>query len=163
MYHLVISVKQHFLVFPSSQCVVVSVWLQKEKKLAATSSDLYHRNSAKSERLKKEDKDNSIGRRLSDNEEIDEAPESAHVKRTAQEDFDPEAFMLRRSMPWTDGRNEGLYFVAFVADLRAFEVQMLRMSGNEDGIRDAIFEYTKPVSGNYFWCPPIGENGKIKL
>ena len=33
-------------------------------------------------------------------EEIDEAPETSHVKRTAQEDFEPPAFMLRRSMPW---------------------------------------------------------------
>ena len=34
-----------------------------------------------------------------DDPEIDEAPESAHVKRTAQESFDPEAFILRASMP----------------------------------------------------------------
>jgi putative iron-dependent peroxidase len=43
--------------------------------------------------------DNAIGRHISDNEEFAEAPETAHVKHAAQESFDPEAFMLRRSMP----------------------------------------------------------------
>jgi putative iron-dependent peroxidase len=41
--------------------------------------------------------DDIIGRRKSDNVEFDSAPASAHVKRTAQESFDPEAFVLRRS------------------------------------------------------------------
>ena len=109
--------------------------------------------------MSEDEKDNCIGRRLSDNEEIDDAPESAHVKRTAQEDFEPEAFLVRRSMPWTDGLSEGLNFVAFTADLRSYEVQMTRMSGAEDGIRDALFRFTKPVSGNYFWCPPVSKDG----
>ena len=45
-----------------------------------------------------------IGRHIADNEEIDDAPQTAHVKRTAQESFEPEAFVLRRFMPW---RNAG--------------------------------------------------------
>ena len=44
--------------------------------------------------------DHIIGRRRSDNEEIGDAPESAHVKRTEQESFDPHAIVLRRSMPF---------------------------------------------------------------
>ncbi|MDE2427447.1 MAG: Dyp-type peroxidase, partial [Burkholderiales bacterium] len=35
------------------------------------------------------EQDLMIGRRKSDNEELDDAPESAHVKRTAQESFEP--------------------------------------------------------------------------
>ncbi len=31
----------------------------------------------------------------------------------ATENFDPEAFMLRRSMPWAEGLAGGLNFVAF--------------------------------------------------
>jgi putative iron-dependent peroxidase len=46
------------------------------------------------------EQDHAVGRRRSDNEELDDAPESAHVKRTAQESFEPEAFVVRRSMPW---------------------------------------------------------------
>ena len=113
------------------------------------------------DRMSQGEKDESIGRRLSDNEEFD-APESAHVKRTAQEDFDPEAFILRRSMPWSDSESEGLNFVCFGKSFDAFEAQMIRMSGQEDGIRDAIFKFTKPISGHYFWCPPMRDKG-LKL
>ena len=108
--------------------------------------------------LAQDEQDNIIGRRLSDNKELDNAPESAHVKRTAQESFDPEAFVLRRSMPWSDIQREGLVFVAFGKDTTAFSAQLNRMSGNEDGIADSIFRFTRPVSGAYFWCPPVKNN-----
>lgn len=103
-----------------------------------------------------------IGRRLSDNEELDDAPESAHVKRTAQESFDPEAFVVRRSMPWADAGGEGLMFVAFGRSLDAFEAQMRRMVGEDDGIVDALFRFSRPVTGGYYWCPPL-TGGKLDL
>ena len=103
-------------------------------------------------------RDNIIGRRLSDNEELDDAPASAHVKRTAQESFDPEAFVLRRSMPWADAGGEGLMFVAFGKSLDAYEAQMRRMAGLEDGIVDGLFRFSRPLSGSYFWCPPVAGN-----
>ena len=53
------------------------------------------------------ERDDIIGRRLDDNEELEDAPESAHVKRTAQESFEPEAFVVRQSMPWSDRDGEG--------------------------------------------------------
>jgi putative iron-dependent peroxidase len=102
-----------------------------------------------------EERDNIIGRRVSDNEELPDAPDSAHVKRTAQEDFEPEAFVVRRSMPWADADREGLAFVAFGASLDAFEAQLTRMSGLEDGTADALFRFSRPVTGAYFWCPPV--------
>ncbi|MBS0324736.1 MAG: Dyp-type peroxidase [Proteobacteria bacterium] len=105
--------------------------------------------------LPRSEQDDAIGRRRDDNEELDDAPESAHVKRTAQESFSPEAFILRRSMPWTEGRSGGLLFVAFGHTLDAFEVQMRRMAGLEDGIVDALFRFSRPVSGGYYWCPPV--------
>jgi len=101
------------------------------------------------------EQDNTIGRRISDNSEIDEAPESAHVKRTAQEDFSPEAFVLRRSMPWSDGDQAGLIFVAFGSSVVAYEALLKRMTGSEDGITDALFKFTHPVDGSYYWCPPM--------
>ncbi len=114
------------------------------------------------ESLSQDERDNIIGRRLRDNEELDDAPISAHVKRTAQESFDPEAFVLRRSMPWADLFGEGLMFVAFGKTLDAFEAQLGRMAGQEDGIVDGLFRFSRPVSGSYFWCPPI-LNGKLDL
>lgn len=103
-----------------------------------------------------------IGRRAESNEEIEDAPEFAHVKRTAQEDFDPPAFMVRRSMPWASATQEGLEFIAFVENLDRFEVMMRKMVGHEDGIVDGLFTFSRPVTGGYYWCPPV-KNGRIDL
>ena len=29
------------------------------------------------------------------------------------------------------------------------------MTGVEDGVSDALFRFTRPVTGAYFWCPPL--------
>lgn len=105
------------------------------------------------------EQDNIIGRRLSDNEELDDAPESAHVKRTAQESFEPEAFIVRRSVAWADERGAGLAFVALGYSFDAFEVQLRRMSGLEDGVIDGLYRFSRPLSGGYYWCPPLTEAG----
>ena len=106
-----------------------------------------------------EEQDDVIGRRKSDNEELAEAPETAHIKRTAQEDFEPEAFVVRRSMPWADAGHEGLVFVAFGRSFDAFGRLLRHMVGADDGQVDALFSFTTPVSGSYFWCPPLGKSG----
>jgi putative iron-dependent peroxidase len=106
--------------------------------------------------------DATIGRRRSDNEEIEDAPESAHVKRTAQEGFEPEAFLLRRSMPWVEDLQVGLMFVAFGASFEPFEALAENMLGLRDGVVDALFDFTQPVSGDYYWCPPL-QNGGLDL
>ena len=108
------------------------------------------------------EQDHAIGRRKSDNQEINDAPMSAHVKRTAQETFEPPAFVVRRSMPWADETGEGLVLVAFGESFRPFEALLRRMVGADDGIPDALFTFTRPISGNYFWCPPM-HKGKLDL
>lgn len=123
-----------------SSFVAVQQWLHDLDRFDAMSADA---------------QDNSIGRHKQGNEEIDGAPPSAHVKRTAQESFDPEAFILRRSMPWATDQQAGLMFVAFGQSFAAFEALLHRMVGADDGIVDALFSFTRPVSGSYFWCPPM--------
>lgn len=71
--------------------------------------------------------------------------------------FSPQAFVLRRSMPWADGNAGGLNFVAFGKSFDAFEAQLKRMVGAEDGVTDALFKFTRPVTGSYFWCPPMAK------
>ena len=114
------------------------------------------------EAMSAKEQDDSIGRRKRDNVELDRAPLSAHVKRTAQESFTPEAFVVRRSMPWADATRAGLVFVAFGRTPDAFEAQLRRMTGAEDGIADALFKFTRPVTGAYFWCPPVAR-GRLDL
>lgn len=112
--------------------------------------------------LTTEEKDNTFGRHICDNEEFDEAPESAHVKRAEQESFSPEAFILRRSMPWAEGMEAGLVFVAFGKSFDAFEIILNKMLGHEDNIQDTLFSFTRPINGAYFWCPPV-KAGKLDL
>ncbi|MDX2321945.1 MAG: Dyp-type peroxidase [Moritella sp.] len=130
-----------------SSFVAVQQWIHDFDKLDEMTTD---------------EQDDVIGRHISDNEEFDEAPDSAHVKRTAQESFSPEAFILRRSMPWADGMDAGLVFVSFGHSFAAFEVLLNRMLGKEDAISDALFTFTRPISGAYYWCPPI-KNGNLDL
>jgi len=112
--------------------------------------------------MTREQQDHGVGRERDSNEELDDAPASAHVKRTAQENFEPEAFVLRRSMPWVEGNEGGLVFVAFGHSFDAFEAQLRRMSGAEDGITDALFRFTTPDTGAYFWCPGV-RGGQLDL
>ena len=106
--------------------------------------------------------DHAIGRRRSDNEELDDAPPTAHVQRTAQESFAPEAFLLRRSMAWAEGSRGGLVFVAFGASFAAFEAQLARMAGCEDGLVDGLFSFTRPIDSAGYWCPPL-RDGRLDL
>lgn len=128
-----------------SSFVAVQQWLHHFQKFDAMST---------------REQDNAIGRRRRDNVELDRAPASAHVKRTAQESFEPEAFVVRRSMPWIDGARAGLMFVAFGASFDAYEAQLRRMVGIDDGVTDALFRFTQPLTGDYYWCPPV-RRGKV--
>jgi len=112
--------------------------------------------------MSESDQDDVIGRHRVSNEEFD-APESAHVKRTAQESFSPEAFVVRRSLPWSDANGNGLMFIAFGSSFDAFESQMNRMIGLDDNIYDGLFSFTRPVTGGYYWCPPVNSEGRLDL
>ena len=101
------------------------------------------------------ERDNMIGRTQETDEELADAPVTSHVKRTAQESFDPEAFMLRRSMPWAEAHRQGLEFIAYGRSLDAYDQILKRMTGLEDGIVDALFSFSTPITGGYYWCPPI--------
>lgn len=133
--------------FGGASFVAVQQWVHDLDKFAA---------------MPQKAQDNTIGRRRSDNQEIGDAPASAHVKRTAQESMTPEAFVVRRSMPWADAGREGLVFTAFGKSVDAFETLLKRMVGEEDGIVDALFSFTRPVTGAYFWCPPV-RKGRLDL
>jgi len=86
--------------------------------------------------LSGQQRDEVIGRLLDSNDEIADAHASAHVRRSAQETFNPDAFMVRRSMPWSERGQHGLLFVGFGESLDRFERVLSRMVGLEDGIVD---------------------------
>ena len=110
----------------------------------------------------KDERDQMIGRERETNEELADAPASAHVKRTAQESFAPPAFMLRRSLPFADADQQGLEFIAYGHSFAAFDAALRRMAGLDDGIVDALFRFSRPLSGAYYWCPPV-HRGRLDL
>lgn len=122
----------------------------------------YVHDLARFEGLDAAKRDAIIGRRADTNEEIPDAVATAHVKRSAQESFDPPAFMVRRSMPWGNLREHGLYFVAFVESLDRFERVLRRMAGLDDGEVDGLLGITRAISGGYYFCPPM-KDGKLDL
>jgi porphyrinogen peroxidase len=107
-------------------------------------------------------RDHLVGRNRETNDELADAPSFAHVKRAAQEDFDPPAFMVRRSMPFGGVVEHGLYFVAYVAALDRFEAVMRRMVGLDDGVVDGLFQFSHPIAGGYYWCPPV-DSGHLSI
>lgn len=122
----------------------------------------YVHSRAPFNRLAETERDDVIGRRLSDDEEFDEAPDTSHVKRTDQEGYADPAFMLRRSMPWGDLKTHGLLFVAFVADLGVVDLVLRRMCGLIDDVPDSLLKYTRPETGSYYYCPPL-KDGRLNL
>ena len=60
------------------------------------------------------------------------------------------------------GREQGLEVIAYVESLDRFERELRRMVGHDDGIVDALFTFSRPVTGGYYWCPPIA-GGRLDL
>lgn len=114
------------------------------------------------ERLGLAAQDAVIGRSRATNEELEDAPATAHVKRSAQESFDPPSFLLRRSVPCGGAVDHGLFFVAFAASLDPFERILRRMAGLDDGLVDGLFRFSHPVSGAHWFCPPVAA-GRLDL
>jgi putative iron-dependent peroxidase len=114
------------------------------------------------ERFSPAQRDALIGRSAQTNEELADAPSSAHVKRSAQESFEPDAFMVRRSMPFSAGAESGLYFLAFCESIERYERVLRRMLGLDDGVVDGLFAFSRAVSGGYYFCPPVAA-GKLDL
>ena len=65
--------------------------------------------------------------------------------------------MLRKSMPWGNARAHGLYFVAYGATFDAYERVLRRMAGLDDGVVDGLLQFSRAVSGGFYFCPPVHE------
>lgn len=107
--------------------------------------------------------DDVMGRDLKTDVEMEDKPKASHVARTDQDSFGQPAHILRRNMCWADNNFDGgTLFIAFGHSFEAFELQWHRMLGLDDGITDALFRFTRPVTGAYYWCPPM-RSGKPDL
>lgn len=97
-----------------------------------------------------------IGRTKKGGTELDEErmrPDS-HVSRTAIQHEGSEVKIYRRSTPTGGMTNAGLYFLAFSAELQRFTRILESMFGKtNDGLRDHLLTFTKPLTGSFYFAP----------
>jgi putative iron-dependent peroxidase len=59
-------------------------------------------------------------------------------------------------VPYGTVAEHGLYFVAFSADRTRYEQMLARMFGTiGDGHHDRLIEFSRPVSGAFYFAPPL--------
>ena len=91
-----------------------------------------------------------IGRTKPDSIEFegDDMPENSHV---AKNDI-PGTKIFRRSAPFGNLQEHGLYFLAFSCEQKRYEILLESMAGS-NGSYDRIMDFSSPVTGSYFYCP----------
>ncbi len=91
-----------------------------------------------------------MGRAKDDSAELeDKAPES-HVARTDQDLFGK---IFRRNMPYGNATDHGTMFVGFSSEQRRLVAMLESMAGLNDGVRDALTRYARPLTGAYYFVP----------
>ncbi|ADP81584.1 Dyp-type peroxidase [Pseudofrankia inefficax] len=99
-----------------------------------------------------------IGRTKADSVELteDAQPATSHVSRNVVEEDGAELKIFRRNVAYGTATDHGTMFVGFAAQQRILDLMLRRMAGaTEDGLRDALTRYTTPVSGAYYFIPPV--------
>lgn len=107
---------------------------------------------AKWEALPKRKQEQVIGRTKPDSIELDPKPADAHAAKTDQDVFGK---ILRRNMPFGTFTDHGTTFVGFCADQARLQKMLESMAGLIGGQRDALTNYTRPVTGAYYFVPAI--------
>ncbi len=92
----------------------------------------------------------------------DAMPDDSHVSRTDVKLNGTAAKIYRRSAPYGNASEHGLYFLAFSCDIARFDVQLRHMFGlTDDGLHDRLIEYSKPVTSSYWFAPSLEDLKKI--
>lgn len=97
-----------------------------------------------------------IGRTKADAVEFDESqmPENAHVGRTDVSHNGVPQKIWRRSVPYGNTAEHGLYFLAFSCELDRFDYLLRRMYGMaDDTVQDRLLEYSQPVMSSWWFAP----------
>ncbi|MEA3405680.1 MAG: Dyp-type peroxidase [Pseudomonadota bacterium] len=99
-----------------------------------------------------------IGRTKDENIELegDAMPDNSHISRTDLKVDGVPMKIYRRSAPFGTVQEKGLLFLAFACDLIRFSSQLESMYGlTEDKKIDQLINYSKAVSGSYWFAPAI--------
>ncbi len=103
------------------------------------------------------DQEKVIGRtkELSDEFEEEDLPPNSHVARTTLTEGGRELPIFRRNVSYGTPSDHGTVFVGFSNDQNRLHEMLKKMTGIPDGIRDALTRFTTPLTGSYYFIPPI--------
>ncbi|MDX1803808.1 MAG: Dyp-type peroxidase [Alcanivorax sp.] len=102
------------------------------------------------------EQENVIGRTKVDAVEFDEErmPGNAHVGRVDVERHGVPQKIWRRSVPYGDSGEHGLYFLAFSCELDRFDYLLRRMYGlDDDAVSDRLLQFSRPVMSSWWYAP----------
>jgi putative iron-dependent peroxidase len=90
------------------------------------------------------------------------AAPTAHIARITVDAGGEELKIVGRGVPYGTVKEHGLYFVAFSADPSRYDRMLERMFGAAgDGVRDRLTDFSRPVSGAYYFAPSINAPNEL--
>ena len=109
------------------------------------------------EKLAEGEQEKVIGRTKPDSIELtgDAMPPNSHVSRTDIKRNGKAVKIFRRSFPAGGIADAGLQFLAFAQNQSSFEQLLHSMYGIDDSVSDRLLEYSTPVSGGFYYAPPL--------
>jgi len=102
------------------------------------------------EALADEAQETVIGRTKPDSVELEDKAPDSHVASTDQDRFGD---IFRRNMPYGTVSDHGTMFVGFCSEQGPLQTMLESMAGLDDGTRDALTRYTRPLTGAYYFVP----------
>ncbi len=97
-----------------------------------------------------------VGRTKDDNKELegDQMPQDSHISRTDLKINGEAMKIYRRSDPFGNATEHGLYFLAFACEIKRFQTQLESMLGlTEDGIHDRLIDFSNATTTSYWFAP----------
>ena len=111
------------------------------------------------EELDLESQQHVFGRTKADSVALprDVRPADAHIVRAELlDDNGEEREIYRRSVPFGNVGERGLYFLGFSCERDRFDGMLARMFGTSgDGIHDRLLDFTRAVTGSYYFAPSV--------
>lgn len=89
--------------------------------------------------------------------EGDAMPANSHVSRTDVSGMK----IYRRSSPFGNASEHGLYFLAFACEQQRFATQLQRMYGIPDGVTDRLIDFSDALTGAYWFAPSQTDLDKL--
>lgn len=124
----------------------------------------WRHNLAAFNSLSVEQQEQTFGRTKRESIEIPECvrSERAHISRVTVKVDGEELKIYRRSVPYGDVQEQGLYFLAFSADPSRYLRMLTRMFGTSgDGVHDRLTDFSRPLTGGLYFAPSLNDLNEV--